>query len=177
VIEVGRAGARILGRFVVAPEAHGFGVQRMAAEGRDVVGRHRPALQGEAAHRIGGKLAEVVRLDGAEIALGGDMQAHRLAHVGAEAPGEPLRAALLVHVVDAAPGRILAEIVDHVADVVQQRGEHGGGRCRIGFSERRRLQGVLQLADLAQTVAPRGPASKDLQEFLAEGIAHAPRLP
>ena len=48
------------------------------------------------------ELAEVVGLDGAEIALGRDMQANRLAHLGTETPGEPLGAELLMHVVDAA---------------------------------------------------------------------------
>ena len=81
-----------------------------------------------------------------------------------------------MHVVDAAPGRILAQLMDHVADIVQQRGQHGGGRRAVGLGQRRRLQRMLELVDLAQAVAARGAADEDVQEFLAQGIAHAPFL-
>src|SRR5215831_1439051 len=92
MVEVGRAGARILGGLVVAPQAHGLGMHRIAPEFLDLVGRHRPALQPQAAHRVGRELAEIVRLHGAEIALGRDMQADRLADLGTEALGQPIGA-------------------------------------------------------------------------------------
>ena len=104
------------------------------------------------------------------------MQADRLAHLRPEALGQPARAQLLMHVIDAAPGRILAQLMDHVADIVQQRGQHGGGRRVVGLGKRRRLQRMLQLVDLAQAVAARGAADEDVQKFLAQGIAHAPCL-
>ena len=63
--------------------------------------------------------------------------------------------------------------MDHVADIVQQRGEHGGGRRLVGLGKRRGLQRMLQLVDLAQAVAARGAADEDVQKFLAQGIAHA----
>src|SRR4029450_11073387 len=128
VVEVRRGGARVLGGLVVAAQADGPGVIGIGAELLDLVSRHQPALQLQAAHRIGRELAEVIGLDGAEIALGRDMQADRLADFRSEALGQPFGAELIVHVVDAARGGILAELMDHVADVVQQRGEHRGGR-------------------------------------------------
>ena len=91
------------------------------------------------------------------------MQAHRLADRRAEALGQPAGAQLLMHVVDAARGGILAEVMDHVADIVQQRGQHGGGRRRVGLGQRRGLQRVLELVDRAQAVAARGAADEDFQ--------------
>src|SRR5262245_43740533 len=44
VVEVGRAGARVLGGLVEAAQADRLGVQRIGAERRDLVGRHQPAL-------------------------------------------------------------------------------------------------------------------------------------
>ena len=101
------------------------------------------------------------------------MQADRLADLGSEALGQPPGAQFLVHVVDAARGGILAELMDHVADIVQQRGEHGGGRRLFGLGLGRGLQRVLELVDLAQAVALGGAADEDVQKFLAQGIAHA----
>ena len=63
-----------------------------------------------------------------------------------------------------------------MADIVQQRGEHGGGRALVGFGEGGGLQRMLQLVDRAQPVAARGAAREDVQELLAQGIAHAPFL-
>ena len=102
VVEVGRAGARVLGFLVVAAQAHRFGVMRIGAEGLDLVGRHQAALQLQAAHRVGRQLAEIIGLDGTEIALGRDVQADGLADGRTETLGQPLRAQFLVHVVDAA---------------------------------------------------------------------------
>src|SRR5262245_3567217 len=63
VIEVRRAGAWILGRLVVAAQPHRLGVIGIGAERLELVGRHQPALQLKAAHRIGRELAEIVRFD------------------------------------------------------------------------------------------------------------------
>ena len=120
--------------------------------------------------------AEIIRFDGAEIALGGDVQAHRLADFRPEALGQPVGAELLVHVVDAARRGVFAQPMDHVADIVQQRGEHRCRRRAIGLGERRSLQRMLQLVHVAQAIAARGAADKDLQKLLAQGIAHAPFL-
>src|SRR5690242_10956607 len=67
MIEIRRVGARILRRLVVTAQPHGFRVQGIAPEVLDLVSRHRPALQAEAAHRIGRELAEIAGLDSAEI--------------------------------------------------------------------------------------------------------------
>ena len=149
----------------------------IGAEFRELVGRHLPALQLQAANGVRRELAEVIGLDGAEIALGRDMQADRLADFGAEALGQPAGAQLLVHVVEAARGGVLAQLVDHVADIVQQRGQHGGGGSIVLLGMRGGLQRMLELVDGAQAVALRGAAGEDGQEFLAQRIAHAPCLP
>jgi len=75
VVDVRSGSARVLGLLVDAAQPHRLFVQRVGAERLDLVGRHQPALQLEAAHRVGGELAEVVGLDAAEIALGGNVQA------------------------------------------------------------------------------------------------------
>ena len=176
VVEVRRFRARILGAFVVAAQPHGFGMQRIGAERLDLIRRHQAALQFQAAHRVGRELAEIVRLDGAEIALGRDVQADGLAHFRTETFGQPPGAQLLVHVVEAARGGVLAQLVDHVADIMQQRGKHGGGRRAVGLGQRRGLQRVLQLVDRAQAIALGGAADEDVEKFLTQGIAHAPFL-
>ena len=89
VIEIRRRCARILGHFVVATESDGFLPVRIAAKFLDLAGRHQSALELQAAHRVGRELAEVIRFGGAEIALGRDMQANRLADVRPEAFGQP----------------------------------------------------------------------------------------
>ena len=66
------------------------------------------------------------------------MQADRLADLGTEALGQPVGAKLLVRVVDAAWCRILAQPMDHVADIVQQAGKHCRGRRLVGLGHVRR---------------------------------------
>ncbi len=100
------------------------------------------------------------------------MQAHRLDDVGREVLGQPGRAEFLMHIVDAAAGGILAQLVDHVADVMEQRGQHGGGRAALGFGLGRGLQRVLQLTDRAQAIAAGGAAGIDVEKLLAQRIAH-----
>jgi hypothetical protein len=61
--------------------------------------------------------------------------------------------------------------MDHVADVMQQRGQHGGRRGTVGLGQRRRLQRVLELVAFAEALAARGAADEDAEEFLTEGVA------
>lgn len=92
----------------------------------------------------------------AEPALGIDMQAHGLGHVRAEPAAEDGGAGEFVAVVDAAQGRVVAQVVDQVADIVQQGRHHGGGGRTLLFGQLRALQCMLELADglLAVLVGP-----------------------
>ncbi len=110
------------------------------------------------------------------VALGRDVETDRFADLGAKPPGQPLRAQLFVYIVDAARRRVFPQLVDHVADIVQQRGQHRGGRRVIGFSKGRRLQRMLELIDLAEAVATGRATNENIQKFLAQRIAHAPFL-
>jgi hypothetical protein len=52
---------------------------------------------------------------------------------------------LFVRVVDAAAGGILAQPMDHVADIMKQAGKHGRGRRLVGLGQCGGLQRMLQL--------------------------------
>src|SRR4029450_3921475 len=67
VVEVRRGGGRGLGGLVGAARGGGLGMIGIGAELLDLVSRHQPALQLQAAHRIGRELAEVIGLDGAGV--------------------------------------------------------------------------------------------------------------
>ena len=75
-----------------------------------------------------------------------------------------------LHIVDTTGGRIFAQFVDHVADIVQQRGQHRGRQSAVGLGKRGGLQGMLQLIDLAQAVALGGTTDENLQELLAKAV-------
>ena len=77
--EIGRGEADDLGLVVPAPHPDGGLGAGRRPEGRRRGGVERPALQRQALLRSGGELSEIARLGGAEIALGGNMQADGLA--------------------------------------------------------------------------------------------------
>ncbi len=85
----------------------------------------------------------------------------------AEPVGEPCRPKLLVPVVDADAGRVLAQVVDHVADVVQQGGDDQRRRLPVRLGLGGGLQRVLELVDAGQAVTARRPAVVDPEEFVA----------
>jgi hypothetical protein len=77
-------------------------------------------------------------------------------------------AKLFVPIVQPRPCGVLAEVMDHVADVMQQcRGDHGAG-MPIALRKPRRLQGVLLLADGAQAIAALGADLEDVADFGSE---------
>jgi hypothetical protein len=74
------------------------------------------------------------------------MQAHRDRHCSTEPVAQPLLSQHFVAVVDAPRCRRGAEIVDQVADVMQQCRADQGGIGAVRFGQRGALQRVLQLA-------------------------------
>ncbi len=92
------------------------------------------ALQFEAALGVGRKLRPVLSAvdgqspsAGAEVALGIDMQPDRLEHRIVEKAAQERQSDVFVTIVDAAQRRRFALIVDHVSEVVQQRGDDQRG--------------------------------------------------
>ena len=77
---------------------------------------------------------EVGGIDGAEVSLGGDVQADRLDDLGAEVAGEPAAAGFLVAAVDAAIGQVLILAVEQVPHVVQERRHDERGPARTSRS-------------------------------------------
>ena len=75
------------------------------------------------------------------------MKPNGLDHFGSEMPSEPSSAALLVEIIDPSSRGIVAEIVDHVTDVVQQSGCDNRRPLARLLRQRRGLQGVLKLID------------------------------
>ena len=78
---------------------------------------------------------------------------------------------VLMVIVDPRFGRIVAEVMHHVPDIMQQR---CGNQCRafpLRFRQQRRLQRVLPLVDRAQPVLPMPLAIDDRGKFIEARIA------
>jgi hypothetical protein len=78
VLEVGCRRARDLRRVVVAAEPDGRGCEFRGVEVGDLVRVERPSLEPEAQPGGRRERGQVVGLDGAQVALGRDVQADRL---------------------------------------------------------------------------------------------------
>jgi leucyl aminopeptidase len=150
----GRRGQVLYFRPLIKPaQRHRIARVRQRTESSGFLGRHRPALQRQAAHAVGRQSAEIVLLRPAQITLGRHVQAHGLAHVRSEEPREIGVAQSFMPVVDAIGGRILTQPVHHVADIVQKCGGDQRWRAARVFGEQGRLQCVLKLRDPGQPVA------------------------
>ena len=133
-----------------------------------------------------GEPFEVRRLDGAEVTLGVDVEPGRLGDLGAEVLRQPGASGPLVPGVDAAIGRIVAEVVEQVADVMQQgRHDQGVGRP-VEHGEVRGLERVLGLRDRLAEVGVMAPGLEQPEDLfhsmhrtprsaLEEGSRVAPR--
>jgi len=103
------------------------------------------------------------------------MQAHRLGYRLAEPARQPFPSAQLMAIVDAARRRIVAEIVDQVADIVQQC---GGDERRVGslkFGERGALQRVLELSDALAAIIVAAVAVEALEDYVDPVHQNLPR--
>jgi hypothetical protein len=83
------------------------------------------------------------------------MQPYRLGDGRPEPPAQEIGAEHFVAIVDAALGWCFSQIVDHMADVVQQRRDHQGLGVPSRGGERRALQGMLELRDRIEPVSLR----------------------
>jgi len=159
--------------FVVpAPHAHRFGEITLALEPRHLGRRHRASLQLEGVHRGGTQFREVPRIGRAQVALGRDVQAHRLGDRGGKALREPAGADRFVVRVRGPVGDVVWDLREQVSDVVQQRGDHQRlGRVGL-LREVRRLQGVLGHRHALAEVRACAARRVDREDLL--GDLHAP---
>src|SRR5579862_6413129 len=124
--------------------------------------REDSALQREAALGILGERLVVVGLEGAEGALGIDVQPDRLDDGGREERTDEGDREVLVLVVDSALGRRLALEIEHVAEVVEERRGDELGRGALLLGEVRALQRVLLLRDAFARVLDATVAAEEL---------------
>ena len=75
------------------------------------------------------------------------MQSHRLGDLGTKISGKPIGPELLVVIVDTVGCRMLAELVNHVPDVVQQASDNQTGRQPLFARKIGRLEGMRALID------------------------------
>jgi hypothetical protein len=75
-----------------------------------------------------------------------------------------------VVIVDAAFGRPLAELVDHVADVVEQHRDDQRIALTIGIRERGTLQRMVELRDVVQPIAAHGLLGIERVEVVPGGV-------
>ena len=99
--------------------------ERVAQEGRSLLIVHRPTLQGKAFQRCGRELLQVLVVLPTKESLGRDVKTDRHRNLFSKPAGEIFGRDLFVHAVVAAMGDLFVEPVQHVANVVQQR----GGNC------------------------------------------------
>lgn len=152
MIEAGSGLARHLGALVPAPQRDRRGRVPQGDEFGGEIGGERTTLQRQAAHRASREKGEIFRIDRRQMALGFDMEAHRAGDVLAEILAEPVAPPRFVTIVDAALGGAGSEIMDEMADIVEQRGgdERRAGAARLG--ELRALQRVGELCHVLVAV-------------------------
>src|SRR5262245_12537301 len=75
------------------------------------------------------------------------MQSHRLGHVRSEMPREPGRAEALMLRIDTAIRDVLRQVMNQMADIVQQGRRDQRWRRACALRAQRALQGVLKLRD------------------------------
>ena len=94
------------------------------------------------------------------------MQPDRLGDLGAEMPRQPGRAHRLVLGVDAAIGHVLRQVVQQVADVMQERRRHERRRSPVALGKGAALDGVVELAHAfaVPLMAASGEGRMDLVE-------------
>ena len=100
------------------------------------------------------------------------MQPHRLRHLRPEPGAQEFVAALLMQVVDPCFGRVLAEIVHHMADIVQQAGDDQRLGAALPLGQPAGLQRVLLLVDVGQAVLALRLQGQQIGDALQPGIGH-----
>src|SRR5437016_2819090 len=120
VIEGRSANSGPLRLFVPQPDLHGFVVERVSAEGCNLLGIHRSTLKRKRVDRSAGQLAEIGGIGRAEIAFGGDMQPDAFNHDRRKERYKQPRALIVVVAVFGIARRIGAERAREMSDVVKK---------------------------------------------------------
>ena len=100
------------------------------------------------------------------------MQAHRLGHLRPEPAPQIVLAARFVQIVHPLSSRVLAEVVHHMPDIVQQGGGDFRSRQPHAFGKQGRLERVLALVDRGQTVLAFRLQGQQAFDFGKTGITH-----
>lgn len=129
---------------------------RLALERAHFFLAHQASLKRKAFHRIIGKRVEVAWFCGAEIPLGFDVKRDRCGHFGSKHILKIHQGNYLMSVVDTLLGEILADIVQHVANVVNQSCHDYLWRFARLLGKVCALQGVLFLRHVGQPIASFG---------------------
>ena len=116
------------GDFVDAPQGDGLFPDNILLEGTHLFCCHRPALQGEAYDRVIRQFVLVAALYCAKVTFRGHMQAYRFDHGRPEIALEPCGPDNFMTVVDASRRGMLARIVHHMTDIVQEGRHHQSER-------------------------------------------------
>ena len=151
--------------------------ERVAQKLRSLLIVHWPTLQGEAFQRCGRELLQVFAVLPTKESLGRDVKKDRHRNLVSKPAGEIFGRNLFVHAVEAAMGYLFIEPMQHVADVVQER---GGNRGRAGASQLGgvgRLQAVLKDGDgLSEICAPSLALSRSIRlSIVAVVMVRTPR--
>src|SRR5262249_35637900 len=111
-------------------------------------------------------MSPVFGVDGAQIALGRDVQPNRFCDRRREIARKPHGPDLFMPAVNSAFGDVFPQLMQQVSDVMEQRGgDQSVGRAFL-FGLKRRLQGVFKLRDRFAEVGVAAPPHKQLNDFV-----------
>lgn len=130
--------------------------------------RHRTALKLQAQNGVRRERRHVVLVGRAEIALRRDVETDRFRNGCPKTMRKPIRAEFLVAIVDTLARRVFAQSMNHMSDIVQQRGQDHRGRFPAFLGEHGRLERVPELADLLEPVTPAAVRAVNLLDLLNE---------
>lgn len=175
--EFGDGAAGLLGEVVPASEADSVLGVGEGFEGGDFGGGHGSALESEGAERFGGEGRLVHGIDGAEVALGRDVEEDGLGDFGTEegsefASGQMFMMAVLGFLSGEGFGRF-----EEVADIVEEGGDDEVVGRGLGFGEGGGLKSVFQLSDLLTAVEGMSFGLEQVEEGIRTGDPSHQRNP
>ena len=124
------------------------------------------ALQPERALGVVGQRGEIARPHGAQVALGVHVQLDGVEDRITEQPAQERQRAVLVDVVDTVQRRRFAQVVQQVAQVVQQRRGDELVVGAVGFGQQRALQCVFELRHRLAGILFAAAAGEQLLDVL-----------
>lgn len=140
-----RHAMRILGEIVPPSQANRCAEVRVLLELGDLGSGHDSTLQSQAGERRFAELRLIIRINRAQISLGGHVQPDGFCDFVPK-QGLQIRAGgVLMMIVHAVVGGIVRQLMQQMSHIVQQRRGDQLGRSMLRFRECRRLQCELQL--------------------------------